>query len=265
MNKPMYIILHGTDCCGFPEINYGNMNKPFLKWVLKLSYKYASKLLPVSNSLVYTENNYYSTNKTIKQGFKYFFPSNKTAYSVLHNGININFWRITNLKERDSKKFITVLSPGQFVRKGGELIINTALKLPNHQFIFIGINIPNDVKSIPKNVVFIPRTPPEKLLEMYNEAKYYLQLSIFEGFGVALCEAMACGCIPIVSNANVLPDIVGDSGYVLNNRNKELFIKLLKSIENEDNQSLSLKARQRIINNFTVESRKELLLKIIEQ
>lgn len=39
----------------------------------------------------------------------------------------------------------------------------------------------------------------QALEEWYNAADYYISASHREGSGYALCEAMACGCIPIVS------------------------------------------------------------------
>ena len=47
-----------------------------------------------------------------------------------------------------------------------------------------------------------------------------------EGFGLALAEAMACGCVPIVSKVGILDFIAGDSGFVLEKHD----IGLLKSI-----------------------------------
>ena len=63
--------------------------------------------------------------------------------------------------------------------------------------------------------IFLKENYPQELKILYNESKFYFQLSNTEGFGVALCEAMLCGCVPIVSDVNFLPSIVGNSGFVL--------------------------------------------------
>ncbi len=262
--RPVYIILHGTDCSAFEEIGYGNIRKPILRYVLKTSYKYATRLLPVSDSLVYTENSYYLKNRVIKQGYKYFFPKINTAYTVIHNAIDTEKWVILNDEERKKNTFITVLAEGQFVRKGGEIIVKIAGQLPQYEFIFVGINRPETLKDISSNITFIPFTPQEELLVLYNRCKYYLQLSIFEGFGVALCEAMACGCIPVVANSNMLPEIVGDTGYVLKHRDPELLQELLLDIEKEDNQSLGMLARKRVATLFSLDNRKKKLYSVLE-
>ena len=40
-SKKVFIILHGTDCASIPEINYGSLRLPLLKYICGISYKYA--------------------------------------------------------------------------------------------------------------------------------------------------------------------------------------------------------------------------------
>jgi glycosyltransferase involved in cell wall biosynthesis len=54
--------------------------------------------------------------------------------------------------------------------------------------------------------------------EYYNTlktAKVYCQLSLEEMFGISLVEAMALGCVPVVSCRGALPGIVGNTGIVV--------------------------------------------------
>ncbi len=263
--RPVFIMLHGADCASFKEINYGSIRKPTLRFVLKKSYSFATHLLPVSQSLIFTENSYYSKNKTIRQGYKHFFNKNNTKNTVIHNAIDSKKWHILANTNRNKNRFITVLSEGQFVRKGGELIVDAARKLPQFNFYFVGILKPKSVSKIPKNITFIPKTPPEELLKIYNEAKFYLQLSIFEGFGVALCEAMSSGCIPIVSNANILPYIIGETGYVIDHNDSDILENKLIEIHNENNGEMGQKSRKRIIEKFSVEKRANKLYEVLDK
>ena len=43
----------------------------------------------------------------------------------------------------------------------------------------------------------------EKLRNYYSKSQFHFQLSMYEGFGLALCEAMLCRCIPIGSSVNM--------------------------------------------------------------
>ena len=112
--KPVYIILHGTDCCSFPEINYGSLRFPFLRMAIKHSCSLAHELLPVSQSLVYTENNYFNQAKTIFQGYEHFFGKLKTPHTVIHNGIDVEKWPVLDHVNRKTNRFVTVMSGKHF-------------------------------------------------------------------------------------------------------------------------------------------------------
>ncbi len=57
--------------------------------------------------------------------------------------------------------------------------------------------------------------PIEELPLWYNSAEAFLYPSVFEGFGIPVLEAMACGTPVIVSNASSLPEVVGEAGVSL--------------------------------------------------
>jgi glycosyltransferase involved in cell wall biosynthesis len=47
-------------------------------------------------------------------------------------------------------------------------------------------------------IKYLGKVPHEELKEWYSAADYFVSASLHEGSGYALCEAMACGCVPIV-------------------------------------------------------------------
>lgn len=55
----------------------------------------------------------------------------------------------------------------------------------------------------------------ENLIEAFKHAKVYCQLSRTESCGVSLLEAMACGCVPVVTNCDALPEVVGETGRIV--------------------------------------------------
>jgi len=54
-------------------------------------------------------------------------------------------------------------------------------------------------------------TREEKIRHM-QECSVYCQVSEYEGFGLAIAEAMACGAPVLVSRAGAIPEVVGESG-----------------------------------------------------
>ncbi len=55
----------------------------------------------------------------------------------------------------------------------------------------------------------------EALPLWYNAAQTFIYPSVFEGFGIPVLEAMACGTPVIASHATSLPEVVGDAGICL--------------------------------------------------
>jgi len=49
-------------------------------------------------------------------------------------------------------------------------------------------------------VILVGQVPHEDLLYWFNSADFMLSGSYYEGSGTAVCEAMSCGCIPIVTD-----------------------------------------------------------------
>ena len=257
--KPVYIILHGTDCASIPALNYGSLRIPLLKWFCKKSYEWASMLLPVSQSLVYTENNFLQKERKVTNGFMAHFPNLKTAYQVIPNGFDVEFWKLDKGTKKKPDSFLAVLSAPQYILKGGDLILELAKRLESCTFFIAGMDKPSGL-DVPKNIQFLGQLSAEQLKAYYQKTTFYFQLSAFEGFGCALCEAMLCGCIPIVSQVNNLPEIVGNNGVLLTHRDINLLEKLVISrIQSGVTQEHQNEVSSTIINNYSKAVRKALL------
>ena len=263
-NKPVFIVLHGTDCASIPLINYGSLRKIVLKLFCRLSYDLATILLPVSSSLKYVNNTYNSDDKYSSQGYQHFFPKNKTEVKVIANGLDLNFWSSNNNISKEENSFVAVFSESQFILKGGDLILAAAYKFPNCKFYIVGMDKLQNELSIPKNLYFLGRLEKKELKEYYGRCQFHLQLSIFEGFGLALCEAMLCECIPIGSSVNAIPEIIGDAGFVITSRDVSELNKLLKKVISINNKKeIGAKARSRVASKYSLINREERLLSVM--
>lgn len=75
----------------------------------------------------------------------------------------------------------------------------------------------------------------EDLPFLYSGAKVFVYPSFYEGFGLPPLEAMACGCPVITSNVSSLPEVVGDSGILVNPDNvEEISSAIYKIIDDEE-------------------------------
>ena len=61
---------------------------------------------------------------------------------------------------------------------------------------------------------FVGFIPSEDLAIWYNCAEVFIYPSVFEGFGLPVLEAMACGTPVIVSDASSLPEVAGEAGHL---------------------------------------------------
>lgn len=261
--KKSVIILGGTDCVSLPSIKYGNFSKKLLTYATEISLKTASLLLPVDESLIKYKYEY-QDNDFPYQGYQYFIKNIQTPNKVIYNGYDGELWKCTKVKEPLS--FITVGanlgSRFGFQLKGIDLIFEVAPNFPDCKFYIVGGNSIKN-KVIPSNIILLNPVPNESLAEFISSKQYYLQLSMSEGFPNALCEAMLCECIPIVSSVGAMPKIVGLEGYILEKKSLlELKSIIFKAIGNTSKHDTN-KVRDRIINNFQLSLRKNELLKII--
>jgi glycosyltransferase involved in cell wall biosynthesis len=264
--KPCLIILNGTECHNFPEYNYGYLRKPVLFWFSSKSLQWATLLLPVSESLVRSEYTYARTKYPL-QGFRNFYSNLTTPHKVIYNGVDPLLFLIDTANERLPSSFITIASDfGSSSRrliKGLDLIIELARVTPENTYTFVGATEVGDM-DLPSNVTVSGFIPNDQLHALYNRHAFYLQLSASEGFGIALCEAMLCGCVPIVSNVGILPVIAGDDGYVLKTKDLGELVDLITTAQKKYDPGMVLHYRDHIVKHFTLHIRKEKLLHVVE-
>jgi len=260
LKKPIIIIAIGTDCAKLPEINYGANTKKILSWFTNCSFRNASLILPVHKSL--EKSNYtYLDVQFPNQGIRSFNPKIKTKIIEVVNGYDTQKWQITDSK-RILNSFLTVtvaLHKIGFYRKGIDLIIKMAKAFPQFHFTIVGKVFLEE--KCPENVTLINNVSQNELLKIYNTHQYYFQLSMFEGFPNALCEAMLCGCIPIGSDVAGIPDIIGNDGYILKKKDANLLKKIISDLDK--NTITPTQVRDRIATNFPIERREKELINLV--
>jgi glycosyltransferase involved in cell wall biosynthesis len=89
--------------------------------------------------------------------------------------------------------------------------------------------------QIEDRIYFTGDVSEEMLAKYYNAADIFVFPSLYEGFGLPIIEAMACGCPVVASNTTSIPEILGDAGiliYPLNSENMaESILELLNNTE----------------------------------
>ena len=77
--------------------------------------------------------------------------------------------------------------------------------------IILDLGINNLVKVLPS----VQMDPVDDLSAIYSGASVYIQPSLYEGFGLPILEAMACGVPVVSSNTSSLPEVTGDAALLV--------------------------------------------------
>ena len=80
------------------------------------------------------------------------------------------------------------------------------------------------------NIISMGWIDEKDMPKLYNCADVYIHTSEYEGFGLPVLEAMACGVPVVAFNRASIPEIVGKGGYLAEDT-AEFTEKVLKSLE----------------------------------
>lgn len=119
------------------------------------------------------------------------------------------------------KQVITVGIFQKFISKckGHYRFLELARMMPDYEFVMMGRDV-DGTRSVleslaPENVRFVDYVDRSRMIREMLNSCVYLQLSYYESFGVSVAEAIACGCVPIVTAGTALPEVCGIEGRVV--------------------------------------------------
>ena len=97
-------------------------------------------------------------------------------------------------------------------------------------------------------VVFVGYTGDALLPHFYSRARFLIFPSFYEGFGLPILEAMACGCPVITSNLSSMPEVAGDAALLVNPYDvKEISEAMGRLLQDEGlRENLRLKGTERV-------------------
>ncbi|MCK4734804.1 MAG: glycosyltransferase family 4 protein [Methanophagales archaeon] len=243
------VVVGGYEVAKVSEIGYGAMLNKRKALIVKFVLKHADKVLAVSE---------FSKKEILR-------CVNIKNIELVYNGVDYDEFTPKSEKE-DLVITIGGVSDDVIKRKGFEVFVRSAEYLPDTKVVLIGKHIDNSIEHLREfassNVEFTGFVSDEELFKYYQKAKVYCQLSIYESFGMALAEAMACECIPVVTNNAALPEVVGDTGFYVPYRDPKA---TAEAIEKALNSSKGKDARKRIVNMFSAERKERELKQIIKR
>jgi len=98
-------------------------------------------------------------------------------------------------------------------------------------------------KCLEHRVIQTGYVDEEDLACLYSGARVFVYPSMYEGFGLPVLEAMACGCPVITSNVSCLPETAGDAAELTDPHIPEQLALHLDHIVQDDHLAQTLSAK----------------------
>jgi len=131
------------------------------------------------------------------------------------------------------KNLITLVKAMKVLRERGEL---------SFQLLAVGAKSRKDTKLFKalessgltgEDIRFLGYVPEEDLSVLYSGSCLFVFPSLYEGFGLPLVEAMACGVPVVASNTSSIPEVVGNAALLVPPTQPEAFAEAILRVRSD--------------------------------
>ncbi|MFA6888196.1 MAG: glycosyltransferase family 1 protein [Candidatus Woesearchaeota archaeon] len=144
--------------------------------------------------------------------------------------------------------FVGMLEPRKNI-KG--LIESFSLLNTNHLLVIVGKKgwLYDEIftfvkeKRLENKVIFTGYIPDQDLCFFYSAATLFVYPSFYEGFGIPIIEAMACGCPVITSNNSSMKEIAKDAAILISPSNTQELFYAINNLLNSKKKQAELKKK----------------------
>lgn len=266
--KRTVICAGGYEATYIPEIEMGvytssSFRKKMRRFFTTFSLRNCSMILPVDESLISNINTYIYSDlperEALRDGIRNMIPGISTTMKTVRLGYDSGIFaaRKDTVKERAVVSAGLITNRFEFMRKGFDMLVECSEIMRDVKFILIGLNDEHmsKLKALGRsNLELHGRVTYDELIELYSKARVCAQLSLFEGMPSSVCEAMLCGCIPVGSDVNGIPDIIGDTGMIVERKDVSLISNALTTALDLP-EKRGEDARRRIMELFDIRKR----------
>ncbi|MCB9135464.1 MAG: glycosyltransferase family 4 protein [Anaerolineales bacterium] len=172
---------------------------------------------------------------------------------AIPTGVNTNMFHPVSIPEQDHVRTKYSL-PNEFIlfvgslqpRKNLRLLLTTwehlRTEFPHLDLVIAGTSGPqfqgsalhSSLRTSITSPSFLGYVPDDDLPALYSAALGLIHPGLYEGSGLTLLEAMACGCPVLAANNTALPEVVGAAGVFFDPyASDDLANKLRDFLENE--------------------------------
>jgi glycosyltransferase involved in cell wall biosynthesis len=216
---PAIFVMHGADWLAFPQ-NYYFLDGLYHKVSLPLFCRKAARIISVSHD---------ATRIAVE---RLNLPPSQLA--TVYHGFRTDFRRVEDPERRARAReryklperfilYVGRIYPMKNVRGLVEAFAKLRDRIP-HSLVISGIKhyktepdfAAIDQYSLHDRVIPTGFVEEEDLPVLYSMAEAFVLPSLYEGFGIPLLEAMACGCPIVTSTQGSCPEVVDGAGVLVN-------------------------------------------------
>jgi len=165
-----------------------------------------------------------TVSKSAKEDISRDFNLPMEKFSIVANGINTNlFYPISDIEREKNRVIVT--NSADTPLKGLFFLFQAVAELEKNQNIHVTVvgepkkdgDIIKLVRElgIGHRINFTGRIDDHEFVRQYARATMAVVPSVYEGFGLPVGEAMACGVPVISTTGGALPEVVGDAGILV--------------------------------------------------
>lgn len=187
-------------------------------WFSKTYYWWYKLMTPLA---IKTSRRIITVSQYSKQEILRFFPFiQEDKINVIYGGIDNDRFHIQKVASPAAKHYALAVSSID-PRKNFPMLIKAFRGIKDCQLYIVGkynhvFSQQEDRNEESENIRFLGRVSDDELLSLYNQAECLIFPSVYEGFGLPLLEAMACGCPVLASDIPVFKEVCGDAAIYFN-------------------------------------------------
>lgn len=255
MRKPSVLVIGGVDTARMPEIGYGAQRGGPRRWMARRTIAMATRLITNSRySLREIEAN---------------LNIGPDRVALVYHGIPDRFEDQAGEPEKERLALtVGVVYRTNLERKGHAAFVAAARLVPDVEFVLAGKwqdDAADELRAAASpNLTLTGFLEDAELDRLFGRAAAYVQPSRHEGFGLAVAEAMLARCVPVVTDAGALLEVVGDTGVVIESPSPEAVAAGVRKAL-ELGPEAGERARRRVLDEFGYEMRRDGICREVEQ
>ena len=250
LRTPSLLIVGGFDTASMPEIGYGFQQGGIRRRLARACMRLATRLM--------TNSEYSREELRRTAGFE---------ATVVHHGVPDPFGALPDGPRERLAVTVSNVARIALERKGLRRFVEAGAHLPDVELLLVGAwtdDAADELRALARpNVRLTGRLSDEELDDLLRRASVYVQASRHEGFGMGVAEAMLAGCIPVVTAAGALPEVVGDAGVVVEPEPEAIADGVRRALEQGPEARAA--ARERIVARFPLQVRRDGLLGLVDE